>query len=94
MAHPCRGSLAHSGEDYWYIVVRGLTPEHNRRVLDWHNEILPLSRPPQGGEAKTILIPNIALETQPASGQKRTQAHTLSIWRGASGHADQPRQSG
>jgi len=27
MAHPCRGSLAHSGEDYWYIVVRGLTAE-------------------------------------------------------------------
>ncbi len=22
-------------------------------VLDWHNEILPLSRLPQGGEAKT-----------------------------------------
>jgi len=35
-------------------------------VLDWHNGILPLSRLPQGGEAKTILKPSIALQTEHA----------------------------
>ena len=54
----------------------------------------PLPRLPQGGGAKTILIPSLALETQHAIRQKRNQAHTLSIWRGANGHADQSRQSG
>jgi len=49
---------------------------------------------PQGGEAKTILKPNIALETEHAIRQKRTQLHTLSIWRGANRHANQSRQSG
>ena len=62
-------------------------------VLDWHNEILPLSRLPQGGEAKTNLKSSLALETQHVIRQKRSQAHTLSIWtcaRRVEGQTDTP----
>jgi hypothetical protein len=39
--------------------------------------------------------PNFDLENRHAhQAQKRSQLHTLSIWRGTSGHADQSRQSG
>ena len=46
-------------------------------VLDWHNVvILPLSRLPQGGEAQTILQPNIDSEIQSAH-QPRTEADSM-----------------
>ena len=56
---------------------------------------------PQGGEAKTILKRSLALGTQHAT-KRRKEANSIpspfgahrALREGASGHADQPRQSG
>jgi hypothetical protein len=59
-------------------------------VLDWHGSlILPLSRLPQGGEAKTLLKRHLSLITQHAiSVEKKSSPCPLPFGRGANRQAD------
>lgn len=67
-------------------------------ILDWHNEILPLSRlplssasgtmSPKGGEAKTTLTPSLSLETEHAI-RRRKEVNSIPSPFGE-GQADTP----